>query len=97
MLATAQETVLPRESMPPNQSIARVQTCVGNNIYSVELPSKAVILVELPAKFRSTFWLKRGGFVVVDTDALVSRDNKLEGEIVNVVRDDKLWRKQAYW
>lgn len=35
--------------------------------------------------------------MVVDTKALADRDNKLDGEIVNVVRDERQWRKQGYW
>ena len=34
---------------------------------------------------------------MVDTAAFEDRENKLSGEIVNVVRDEKQWRKQAYW
>ncbi|KAK2865380.1 hypothetical protein FQN49_003626 [Arthroderma sp. PD_2] len=41
--------------------------------------------------------MKRGSFVVVDGTALEDRDNKLSGEIVNIVRDDKAWRKAAFW
>jgi probable RNA-binding protein EIF1AD len=55
------------------------------------------LLVELPARFRSTIWIKRGGFVLVDLDAMKERENKLDGEIVNVVRNEKEWRKQTYW
>jgi len=33
----------------------------------------------------------------VDTKAFDDRDNKLGGEIVNVVRDVKQWRKETYW
>lgn len=69
----------------------------GNNLYSVELPSKDTLLVELPAKFRSTIWIKRGSYVVIDTEALEDRDDKRGGEIINVVRDEKAWRKADYW
>ena len=55
------------------------------------------MLAELPAKFRSTFWLKRGSYVVLDTASLAARDNKLAGEIVNLVGDEKAWRKMSYW
>lgn len=41
--------------------------------------------------------MKRGSYVLVDFDALQDRDNKLKGEIVNIVRDERQWRKQAYW
>lgn len=40
--------------------------------------------------------MKRGGFVLVDFEA-GERQNKIEGEIVNVVREEKEWRKRAYW
>ncbi|KAL4931517.1 putative eukaryotic translation initiation factor eIF1a-like protein [Aspergillus undulatus] len=97
VLATAEETLFPPDELSQGQEIARVIKATGNNIYSVQFPSKRKALVELPAKFRSTIWMKRGSFVVVDTNALESRDNKLEGEIVNIVRDEKAWRKTHYW
>ena len=95
--AVAQETVTPPEVLPTSQIIARVKQAAGNNLYHLELPSKEMILAELPARFRSTIWIKRGSFVLVDTSSLADRDNKLGGEIVNVVRDEKLWRKTSYW
>ncbi|EGE05619.1 hypothetical protein TEQG_04628 [Trichophyton equinum CBS 127.97] len=97
MLATAEETLYPPTALEEGQSIARVVKATGNNVYSVELPSKESILVELPARFRSTIWMKRGTFVVVDSTALEERDNKLSGEIVNIIRDDKAWRKADFW
>ncbi|OJJ61981.1 hypothetical protein ASPSYDRAFT_54927 [Aspergillus sydowii CBS 593.65] len=97
VLATAEETLFPPDELSPGQEIARVIKATGNNIYSVEFPSKETALVELPAKFRSTIWMKRGSFVVVDTNALDTRDNKLGGEIVNIVRDEKAWRKTPFW
>lgn len=95
--AVAQETVTPPAQLPASQSIAQVKQNAGNNLYQIELPSAGTVLAELPAKFRSTIWIKRGTFVVVDTSALSDRDNKLGGEIVNVVRDEKAWRKMSYW
>ncbi|OKL56272.1 hypothetical protein UA08_08483 [Talaromyces atroroseus] len=97
VLATAEETLYPPETLSEGHQIARVIKATGNNLYSVEFPSKKTALVELPAKFRSTIWMKRGSFVVVDTNALEDRENKLAGEIVNVVRDEKAWRKAAFW
>lgn len=97
VLATAEETLIPPEELLDGQYIARVIKATGNNVYSVELPSKKSILVELPSRFRSTFWLKRGSYVLVDTKALEERDNKLGGEIVNIVRDEKAWRKASFW
>jgi probable RNA-binding protein EIF1AD len=94
---TVEATLTPPDTLASSQSIARVIKAEGNNLYSVELPSAKTLLVELPARFRSTIWLKRGGFVVIDTKALADRDNKLDGEIVNVVRDERQWRKESYW
>ncbi|KAI4743562.1 putative eukaryotic translation initiation factor eIF1a-like protein [Aureobasidium sp. EXF-12298] len=95
--ATAEETMTPPPSLTPTQSVARVQQAAGNNLYRIELPDTKVLLVELPARFRSTIWIKRGGFVLVDTGAMNERENKLDGEIINVVRNEKEWRKQKYW
>ncbi|KMP08816.1 hypothetical protein CIHG_05716 [Coccidioides immitis H538.4] len=97
LLATAEETLIPPAALPEGHRIARVIRATGNNLYSVELPSRESMLVELPARFRSTIWMKRGSFVVVDTNALEERDNKLSGQIVNIVRDEKAWRKADFW
>jgi probable RNA-binding protein EIF1AD len=94
---TVEATLTPPDTLASSQSIARVTKAEGNNLYSVELPSAKTLLVELPPRFRSTIWLKRGGFVVIDTKALADRDNKLDGEIANVVRDERQWRKESYW
>ncbi|PGH36960.1 hypothetical protein GX50_00195 [[Emmonsia] crescens] len=97
LLATVEETLVAPDSLSESQKIAKVIRATGNNIYSVELPSKETILVELPAKFRSTIWIKRGTYVLVDMAALEERENKLSGEIINIVRDEKAWRKAPYW
>ncbi|KAI9866823.1 MAG: hypothetical protein M1813_000765 [Trichoglossum hirsutum] len=97
VLATARETSTPPTALSPTQAIARVVGATGNNLYSVELPSGEALLVELPSRFRSTIWIKRGGFVLIDTNSSTERDNKLNGDIINVVRDEKDWRKEPYW
>lgn len=98
LLATAQETSSPPSSLDHNHAIARVRKAEGKNLYLVELPKHTdPLLVELPARFRSQIWIKRGGYVLIDTAAFLDRDNKLDGEIVNVVREEKEWRKQSYW
>ena len=97
LLATVEETLTPPDALSEGQSIARVTKAAGNNLYNADLPSGRPILVELPSRFRSTIWIKRGSYVVVDTKALADRDNKLDGEIINVVRDEREWKKQSYW
>ena len=95
--AVADETVTPPNILSNSQTIARVKQASGNNLYQLELPSGKAILAELPARFRSTIWIKRGSFVLVDTSTLADRENKLGGEIVNVVREERAWRKTSYW
>jgi probable RNA-binding protein EIF1AD len=97
VLATAEETLFPPDELQQGQQIARVIKAAGSNNYVVELPSKESVLVELPSRFRSTIWMKRGSYVVIDTNTLPDRDNKLAGEIVNIVRDEKAWRKAPFW
>lgn len=95
--ATVEETLTPPASLKEGQYVCRVKNAAGNNLYNVELPNASVLLAELEARFRSTIWLKRGGFVVIDSTSLADRGNKLDAEIINVVRDEKAWRKMPWW
>lgn len=97
ILATAAATSTPLDTLSEGQCIARVIKAMGNNLFNVEQADGRELLVELPAQFRSTFWIKKGSFVLVDTQALAERDNKLDGEIVNIVREERGWRKMNYW
>ncbi|KAF1841260.1 nucleic acid-binding protein [Cucurbitaria berberidis CBS 394.84] len=97
VLATIEDTITPPDTLPPAHRIARITKAEGKNLYNAELPDGKAVLAELEAKFRSTVWIKRGSYVVVDTSGLADRENKLDGEIVNVVRDEKAWRKMSYW
>ena len=95
--ATVEETLIPPDQLRDGQNVARIRSATGNSLYIVELPDGKFMLVELEARFRSAIWLKRGGFVLVDTTTLADRDNKIDGEIINVVRDEKAWRKALFW
>jgi probable RNA-binding protein EIF1AD len=97
LLATVEDTLTPPDALSATQTIARIVKATGKNLYNAELPNSTPVLVELEAKFRSTIWIKRGSYVVVDDKTLAERENKLDGEIVNVIRDEKAWRKMAYW
>ena len=94
---TVNDTVTPPDSLTQSQTIARIIKNNGKDLFTVQTPESATLLVELDAKFRATVWIKRGGYVVVDRVAASDRDNKIQGGIVNVVRDEKTWRKQPYW
>ena len=97
VVAAAEETSSPPSALTGTQSIARVIKAEGNSLYSCSLPDQNKLLVELPSRFRNTIWMKRGGYVLVDTKDADVRQNKLDGEIINVVRDEHLWRKELYW
>jgi probable RNA-binding protein EIF1AD len=97
VVAAAEETSTPPSSLTATQSIARVIKAEGNSLYSCTLPDQKTVLVELEARFRNTIWIKRGGYVLIDTKEADVRQNKIDGEIINVVRDERAWRKQAYW
>ncbi|KAF2396494.1 nucleic acid-binding protein, partial [Trichodelitschia bisporula] len=95
--ATATLTSTPPDTLPPTHLILRVLGAAGNNLFKAETVDKKPLLVELPRAFRGTVWIKRGGYVVVDTAAMEGRENKIGGEIVNVVREVKGWRRMGYW
>jgi len=97
ILAAAEETSTPPDALTPTQSIARVIKAQGNSLYSCALPSGDTLLVELPSRFRNTIWIKNGGYVLIDRADGDTRENKIDGQILNVVRDEREWRKEKYW
>ncbi|RSM05488.1 hypothetical protein CEP52_006239 [Fusarium oligoseptatum] len=97
VLAAAEESMTPPDVLGSSQSIVRVVKPEGNNLYTCELPDSKPLILELAQRFRNTIWIKRGGFVLAQRYEESKEDSRAMGEIVNVVRDEKLWRKQAYW
>ncbi|KUI68691.1 hypothetical protein VM1G_03826 [Cytospora mali] len=100
ILAAAEESTTPPDELTEYQSVVRVIKPEGNNLYSCTLPNTKTVLVELAQRFRNTIWIKRRGFVVVDLTPSEERskaNSKVDGEIINVVRDEKEWRKMPYW
>ncbi|KAI0877320.1 hypothetical protein GGS24DRAFT_498022 [Hypoxylon argillaceum] len=95
--AAAEESTTPPSQLTPSQHVARVIKAEGNSLYSCSLPGHQTVLVELAARFRNTIWIKRGGYVLVDLTPTDEKKGKVEGEIANVVREEKEWRKQSYW
>jgi probable RNA-binding protein EIF1AD len=85
----------PPLQIPDSQCIARIAKPHGNSLYTVEVPSKSDLLAELPMRFRNTVWVRRGGFVLVETGGFI--EGKVNGEIIEVIRDEKGWRKMSYW
>ncbi|KAG9251926.1 uncharacterized protein F5Z01DRAFT_626706 [Emericellopsis atlantica] len=97
VLAAAEDTLLPPTALSPNQSVVRVIKPEGNNLYTCEFPDTKTRLLELAQRFRNTIWIRRGGFVLAELYDGQSEEVRAEGEIVNVVRNEKQWRKQPYW
>ncbi|KAI1081819.1 nucleic acid-binding protein [Whalleya microplaca] len=95
--AAAEESTTPPDQLTDLQSLAKIIKAEGNSLYSCSLPDQRTVLVELAARFRNTIWIKRGGYVLVDLVPADEQKGKVEGEIVNVVREEKEWRKQRYW
>lgn len=94
-LAAAEEALSPPDTLEKNQAIVRVVRAEGNNLYTCELPNKKDLVLELAQRFRNTIWIKRGGYVL--GERYDEADGRVMGEIINVVRDEKAWRKQPYW
>lgn len=100
ILAAAEESTTPPVELTENQCVVRVGKPEGNNLYTCILPNTKTVIVELAQRFRNTIWIKRGGFVLVDLtpgEEHSKTNSKVHGEIVNVVRDEKEWRKMPYW
>lgn len=97
IISAAEETSTPPAALTATQTIAKVIKAEGNSLYSCILPSQKTALAELEARFRNTIWIKRGGYVLIDSKDAEVRQNKIDGEIINVVRDERSWRKQSYW
>lgn len=95
--AAAAETVTPPDALSETQAIARITGAIGNNIYTADLPSRKSLKVELATKFRSTIYMLRGTFVLIDTQEHAELDTRLDGKIINIVREDRTWRKMGYW
>lgn len=95
--AASEESLTPPDSLTPNQSVVRVIKPEGNNLFACELPNKKPVVLELAQRFRNTIWIKRGGFVLAERYAADSENSRAQGEIINIVRGEKEWRKMSYW
>ncbi len=98
-LAAAHEYLAPPDELTKTQFIARVVRAEGNSLYACELPNGKPIVAELQPKFRNTIFTRRGGYVLVDLESAGERSktSRVMGEIINIVRDEKEWRKHPYW
>ncbi|KAL7627835.1 hypothetical protein AAE478_002030 [Parahypoxylon ruwenzoriense] len=95
--ATIEESLTPPDQLTDSQSLAKVVKAEGNNLYTCSLPDQRTVLVELATRFRNTVWMRRGGCVLVELTPAKEQNGRVQGEIVNVVGDEKEWRKRSYW
>ncbi|KAI1211035.1 nucleic acid-binding protein [Annulohypoxylon truncatum] len=95
--AAAEEATTPPDQLTENQSLAKVIKAEGNSLYACSLPNRRTVLVGLASRFRNTVWIRRGGYVLVEFTSSKEEKGRVEGEIINIVGDEKEWRKQSYW
>jgi probable RNA-binding protein EIF1AD len=84
--------------LPPPETSDSSESKTKEAAESATANAKPTVLVELADRFRNTIWIKRGGYVLVELTPDDERgSSKIDGEIINVVRDEREWRKMAYW
>ncbi|MBE3048115.1 hypothetical protein IMZ48_37545 [Candidatus Bathyarchaeota archaeon] len=88
----------PPPSLLPTQSIARVDKALGHARYTCILPDKSALTADLDERFRQAVWVERGNYVLIerygpkDAEAV-----EAAAKIINIAKDEKLWRKMPYW
>ncbi|KGQ09088.1 S1-like domain-containing protein [Beauveria bassiana D1-5] len=96
--AAADETLTPPDVLAANQTLVRVVKPESNNLFLCELPNdRKTLVLELAQRFRNTIWIKRGGFALAERYEDGATDTRAQGEIINIVRGEKEWRKMPYW
>ncbi|KAF8979096.1 hypothetical protein BGZ46_005807 [Entomortierella lignicola] len=80
------------------QQFARVLGTRGKNIHEVQLKDGQELLVNLPPKFRSLVWVKRGSYVIIQ-HADEEDKTKVAGDIVAILFPDhiKQYKQQGIW
>lgn len=72
-----------------SQSICKARGSRGSNIIEVERPDGKTTLCLLPAKFHKKIWIRRGSFVIVESNEAVE-DERITGQIVRVLMKDDI-------
>eukprot|EP01088_Endostelium_zonatum_P009943 TRINITY_DN23259_c0_g1_i1.p1 TRINITY_DN23259_c0_g1~~TRINITY_DN23259_c0_g1_i1.p1 ORF type:complete len:172 (-),score=61.76 TRINITY_DN23259_c0_g1_i1:16-531(-) len=95
------------EEVPePNETLKIVQVTEirGTNILEVRYPDGNKILCLMPAKFRKTVWVKKGGYVMIEPfSELVKKDQykdvKLLGRVAFVLLHSQIkeLKKDGHW
>uniref|UniRef100_A0A7S0V8E4 S1-like domain-containing protein n=1 Tax=Polytomella parva TaxID=51329 RepID=A0A7S0V8E4_9CHLO len=90
-----------QEVKPPkeNEFIVQVLGLRGGNIVNVQFPDGKETLCLLPSKFHKKVWVKRGGFVLIESDENAFEDTKVAGNILAVLYDEQIkeYKKLGVW
>lgn len=87
----------PPEALLPTQAIARVDKALGHAQYACLLPAKDVVTADLDKRFHQTVWVERGNYVLLERYDPKEVEGEAVARIVNIAKDEKLWRKMPYW
>ncbi|EMR09132.1 hypothetical protein PNEG_02475 [Pneumocystis murina B123] len=92
-----QITLDPPHELPIYQKIAHVVEIRDHDLYLCKTADGETLLAELPARFRCKIWVRRGGFVVIDTHEFDKKGGKIQAEITIIIQNEKIWKKKKYW
>lgn len=79
-----------------NQHIVKVLENRGNNLHTVQSPDGSTFLVSMPTKFRRTFYVRYGNFVLMEP---IKEGVKVKGEIVKILISEhvKYFKQENVW
>ncbi|KAG5520024.1 hypothetical protein PMAC_001100 [Pneumocystis sp. 'macacae'] len=92
-----QITINPPDELSDSQKIACVVEIKDHDLYLCKTANGETLLAELPPRFRCKIWVRRGGFVVLNTQTFDKKECKIQAEISIVIQNEKAWRKKKYW
>eukprot|EP01027_Heterolobosea_sp_BB2_P009320 GEZU01013751.1.p1 GENE.GEZU01013751.1~~GEZU01013751.1.p1 ORF type:complete len:182 (+),score=65.77 GEZU01013751.1:95-640(+) len=81
------------------EKIVRVVATRGTNQVEVEACDGEKMLVMMPTKFRKLIWIKRGDYLIIDTDLSEENTGKIKGIIEHVLQTQhiKHLKKMNMW
>ena len=84
-------------TLQANQNIVRVLAPKGGNVFEVLFPTSETTMVSLPSRFNKLLYVKRGGYLIVETSPEAT--GAVTGFVVAVLYDDdvKTLRRQGDW
>eukprot|EP00128_Syssomonas_multiformis_P010098 Colp12_sorted_trinity150504_noHs@21157 len=79
-----------------DQKIVKVIQARGGNQHEVELDDGTTMLVQMPTKYRSRVWIKRGDYLIVEP---IQGSTKIGADIAYVLYNDQIkhLKKQNLW